>query len=81
MFVADCLSYIKKERNCLSKDEKIQRFYRKNIVCHKCSFSYGKIHKAPVTLPCFEKVLQTASVELCRDLTKVKLENESKAKN
>ena len=40
--------------------------------------SNGEVHKVSASLPCFDKVLQAANIELCRDLTKMQLENESK---
>ena len=76
------LSKLKKEKNCSSKDEKIQRFLQEEYCLPQVFISSGKVHKVPaaVSLPCFDEVLQTASVKLCRDLTKIQLENESKAK-
>ena len=41
--------------------------------------SNGEVHKVSASLPCYDKVLQAVNVELCRDLTKMQLENESKA--
>ena len=72
------LSKLKKERNCLSKGEKIQRFFQEEYCLPQAFISNGEVHKVSASLPCFDKVLQAANVELCRDLTKMQLENESK---
>ena len=48
---------------------KIQRFLQEEYCLQQVFINIGKVHKVPVSPPCFDKVLQTASVELCRDLS------------
>ena len=72
------LSKLKKERNCPSKDEKIQNFLQEEYCLPQVFISKGKVHKVPNTLPHCNEVLQAVNVDLYRDLTKIQLENESK---
>ena len=72
------LSKLKKEKNSLSKSERIERFLKEEYCLPQVFISNGKVHNVSATLPCCDKVLQAVNAELCRDLTKIQLENESK---
>lgn len=44
------------------------RFLPEEFCLPQVFISNGEVHKVFASLPCFDKVLQAANIELCRDL-------------